>query len=113
MVTVVLISVVWLLICRLLQTLRATMRGLVGMCQVTFTVPDELLAAMHATPEELAAHLRLAAAVKLYELGSLSSGAASQLADVPKPYFLSRLADFGVDTFEMSAEELENDIKNA
>ena len=83
------------------------------MCNVTFTVPDELLVALHATPEELAAHLRLAAAMKLYDLGSLSSGAASQLADVPKPYFLSRLADFGVNTFDLSEEELENDIKNA
>jgi len=36
-----------------------------------------------------------------------------QLADVPKPYFLSRLADFGVNTFDLSEEELENDIKNA
>ena len=83
------------------------------MSQVTFSVPDELLLALQATPEILASRIRLAAAVKLYELGQLSSGAASQLAGVPKPYFLSRLADYGVNTFDFSEEELGHDLKNA
>ena len=38
---------------------------------------------MKATPEVLASTIRLATAVKLYEMGQLSSGAASQLAGVP------------------------------
>ena len=82
------------------------------MCQVNFSVPDELLAALHTTPEELPSRLRLAAAIKLFEMGSLSSGAASQLAGGPKPYFLSRLADYGVNTFDLSEEELKNELRN-
>src|ERR1035438_9421021 len=62
------------------------------MSQVTFSIPDEMLLALKATPDALASRIRLAAAVKLYEMGQLSSGAADQLAGVPKPYFLSRLA---------------------
>ena len=58
------------------------------MSQVTFSIPDEILLALKATPEILAARIRIAAAVKLYEMGQLSSGAASQLAGVPRPYFL-------------------------
>jgi predicted HTH domain antitoxin len=83
------------------------------MCQVTFSVPDEILLALKATPEALASKIRLAAAVKLYELGQLSSGAAAQLAGVPKPYFLSHLADYGVNTFDLSEEELTHDLKSA
>ena len=49
--------------------------------------------------------LRMAAAMKLYELGRLSSGAAARLADVPG-LFLSKLADYGVDTFRLTEEEL-------
>lgn len=83
------------------------------MSQVTFTIPDEILLALKATPNALASKMRFAAAVKLYELGDLSSGAAAQLAGVPKPYFLSHLADYGVDTFDLSEEELNDDLKSA
>jgi len=44
--------------------------------------------------------------VKLFELGRMSSGAAAGLAGVPRVVFLSRLADYGVDTFNLTEEEL-------
>jgi predicted HTH domain antitoxin len=50
--------------------------------------------------------------VKLYEI-ELSSGAASQLAGVPKPYFLGRLTNYGVDTFDLSEEDLRHDLHSA
>jgi hypothetical protein len=62
--------------------------------------------ALKATPEALASRIRFAASVKLYEMGQLSSGAAAQLAGRPKAIFLSRLADYGVNTFDLSEEEL-------
>ena len=83
------------------------------MSQVTFSIPDETLLALKATPEVLACRIRFAAAVKLYEVGQLSSGAAAQLAGVPRAYFLSHLADYGVNTFDLSEEELTHDLKNA
>ena len=72
------------------------------MSQVTFSIPDEILVALKAPPELLTVRIRFAAAVKLYEMDQLSSGAASQLAGVPKPYFLSHLADYGVNTFDLT-----------
>jgi predicted HTH domain antitoxin len=83
------------------------------MSQITLFIPDEILLALKATPDVLASRIRFAAAVKLYETGQLSSGAAAQLADVPKPYFLTHLADYGVNTFDLSEEELIHDLKNA
>ena len=83
------------------------------MSQVTFTIPDEIRLALKATPDDLAARIRFAASVKLYEIGQLSSGAAAQLAGVPKPYFLSHLADYGVTTFDLGEEELSHDLENA
>jgi predicted HTH domain antitoxin len=76
------------------------------MGRVTFEVPQHSLEALNVPSEEVAATLRMAAAVKLYEMDRLSSGAAAELAGVPKPVFLARLADFGVDTFRLSEEEL-------
>ena len=83
------------------------------MSQVTLSIPDEILLALEATPDEFASRLCFAASVKLYEMGPLSSGAAAQLAGVPKPYFLTRLADYGVDTFDLSEEELNHDLESA
>ena len=63
--------------------------------------------------DKLGDELRLAAAIKLYELGRLSSGAAAELAGLPKPLFLMRLVEFGVDTFELSEDELAHETRLA
>jgi predicted HTH domain antitoxin len=83
------------------------------MCQLTLNVPDSTSEALHVPAERLGAELLLAAAVKLHESGRLSSGAAAELAGLPKPIFLERLATFGVPAFRQSAEELRDEAANA
>ena len=80
---------------------------------ITVEISEATLAALDTSPAGAAAKVRLAAAMKLYEIGQLSSGAAAELAGIPKPVFLSKLAEFGIDAFRMSREELERDVKNA
>jgi predicted HTH domain antitoxin len=82
------------------------LRHIEGMSQIVLDVPNESLLALRTTPETVGVRLLLAAAVKLYEIGELSSGAAASLAGLPRVVFLSRLADFGVDTFRLTEEEL-------
>lgn len=65
------------------------------------------------TEDEAADALRMAAAVKLYELGRLSSGAAAHLAGVPRVLFLSRLAAYGVDAFKLTEEDLRKEARLA
>jgi predicted HTH domain antitoxin len=83
------------------------------MSKITLSIPDETLLALKVNPDQLGAELRLAAAVKLYELGRMSSGAAAKLAGVPRTVFLMRLADYGVDTFKLSEEELRQETRLA
>lgn len=80
------------------------------MTEVMMNLPEKASLALKVPTEALGKELLLVAAVKLYELGRLSSGAAAELAGVPKPVFLAKLADYGVCTFDLKKEELQREL---
>ena len=56
------------------------------------------------------AETRLLAAMKLYELRRLSSGAAAKFAGIGRVEFLNRMAEFGVSAFQQTPEELDAEL---
>jgi predicted HTH domain antitoxin len=86
---------------------------MVSTSTVVFDVPKETLLALKVSETEAGEILRLAAAVKLFELGRLSSGAAARLAGIPRVVFLARLADYEVDTFNLTEEQLQQETRLA
>jgi predicted HTH domain antitoxin len=74
--------------------------------EIVVQVPEETALVLCVSPEELGYRVQMAAAAELFELGQLSSGAAARLAGVPCTVFLSQLADYGVDTFRLTQDEL-------
>ena len=83
------------------------------MSAVTLQIPDDMDVALNVPQDELAHALLVAAAVKLFELGKISSGKAAELAGIPKPLFLVKLAEWGVSASTLSAEDIAQDIANA
>ena len=83
------------------------------MLEITMTIPEDSLPDIAATPDEASARLRMLAAVKLFEMKEVSSGAAARLAGIPRVVFLQRLKDFGVATFQQDEQELREEIRNA
>ena len=83
------------------------------MREVTLYVPDDLDLALNVQPGALPRELLFAAAVKLFELEKISSGKASELAGIPKPLFLSRLADIGISASTLRSDDITEEISNA
>ncbi len=80
---------------------------------ITIEYPEAILSALHLSQEDFAAEFRMLAAVKLFELGRISSGRAAELAGIPRVVFLHRLANYGVPIIDLTREELEQDFANA
>lgn len=74
---------------------------------------DDLLLSLKESPEEFEAEARLLLAVKLYELGRLSTGRAAALAGMERVEFLFALRRFDVSPIGVVPEELERDLENA
>ena len=75
--------------------------------QIVIDVPESVLLAEKTDEESFARELRLLAAVKLYELGRLSSGHAAELAGLPRVEFLYALDRYRVFPFEAELRDLE------
>jgi predicted HTH domain antitoxin len=80
---------------------------------LTIEYPPEVLWALQQEPQEFEADARLLLALKLYEIGRLSSGMAARLAGVPRSAFIFLLGRYGLSPFGQSANEIEDDLDNA
>lgn len=75
--------------------------------QIVLDIPEEVLLAEKTDAVRFARELRVLSAVKLYELGRLSSGRAAELAGMSRVEFLLALGEYGVFPLEAELDELE------
>ena len=83
------------------------------MHKITLALPDEVLISLKETPEEFAREIKMLAAAKLYQMNRLSSWRAAKLAGIPRVSFLQSLSKYGVPVFNLTKEEIEEDLNNA
>jgi predicted HTH domain antitoxin len=76
--------------------------------QIVINVPEKVLLAEKTDEATFARELPVLAAVKLYELGRLSSGRAAELAGMSRVEFLLALGRYKVFPFEAELRDLES-----
>ena len=81
--------------------------------QLTISYPDDLLLSLKESPAEFEAEARLLLAVKLYELGKVSTGIAARLAGLSRVEFIFALGRFGLSPIGVEPDELAQDMANA
>ena len=76
--------------------------------QIVIKVPEKVLLAEKTDEAAFARELRILAAVKLYELGRLSSGRAAELAGMSRVEFLLSLGRYKVFPFGAELHDLKS-----
>lgn len=76
------------------------------MVRMMIEMPEGAFASLRKDPESFARELRLAAAVKWYEIGEVSQGRAAEIAGVSRQEFLAALGRYRVSPFQYTPEEV-------
>ena len=79
--------------------------------RLTMDYPKGLETAVSTTRSEFEAQVRLMAALKMFELGKLSSGKAAQLAGMSRVEFFEMCGRYHVPVVNYSPEELESELE--
>lgn len=80
---------------------------------VKIDLPDGAFSALKLDPEGMAKELRLAAAVKWYEMGRISQEKAAEIAGLTRAEFIFSLSGFGVSPVQYSVEEIKEELNRA
>jgi predicted HTH domain antitoxin len=74
--------------------------------EVSITLPRDVLSALRQDPHGFVQEMRVAAAVKWYEMERVSQAKAAEIAGLSRAEFLTALSHLGVSPFQYEADEV-------
>ena len=83
------------------------------MVEFTIELPETVFSALRQTPTTFVREMRLASAIKWYEIGQLSQSKAAEVAGVSRQEFLQNLSRYNVSPFQVTPEELVEELARA
>lgn len=79
---------------------------------LTIKYSDDILFSLKESKEEFEEEARYLLALKLYELGKISSGKAAKIAGISRVTFLLRMGTYKVSPFQMNLNEIIAEAKS-
>jgi predicted HTH domain antitoxin len=83
------------------------------MTNITVNLPDTAFSALRKTPDEFGQEMRIAAAVKWYELEQISQGKAAEIAGLTRAEFIQALSRYKVSPFQYNEADLIRELNYA
>lgn len=83
------------------------------MTLLTLKVPSDIPGLLKMSEADFASEAQILLAVKLFELGKLTSGKAAELAGIPRVAFLYALNRYTVPAINLRDEEIDHEIESA
>ena len=75
------------------------------------SINDDVLLALNKDQKEFLQELKLAAAVKWYEMGMVSQAKAAEIAGLSRTEFIYQLSKYRVSPFQYTIEEIKKEAK--
>ena len=85
-------------------------REMMNTVQVSIELPRDVFSALRQDPITFVQEMRLAAAIKWYEMERVSQAKAAEIAGLSRAEFLTALTQFGVTPFQTTADELIEEV---
>jgi Uncharacterized small protein len=79
---------------------------------ISIELPQTVFSAIRKNPDEFIREMRIAVAIKWYELGEVSQGKSAEIAGLTRTEFINALSRYRVDFMQYTAEELAEELAN-
>jgi predicted HTH domain antitoxin len=77
---------------------------------LTIKIPGEIRQMLNRTPEEMSRDMRLYTALMLFRTSKLSSGAAAEMAGMPRVMFLDLCAEYDIPVSQVTTDDLRQEL---
>ncbi|MBE7383583.1 MAG: UPF0175 family protein [Leptolyngbya sp. SIO1E4] len=83
------------------------------MTTLSLDLPDSVFSALRKAPDEFLQEMRLAAAIKWYEMGEISQSKAAEIAGISRSELLEAFARYRVDFMQYTPASLDRELEGA